>query len=122
MSEMKREYGYLFNKYNAIEKRKEKEQAELKTETSTEAIFNKSIGDEMNSLGIDYFHIIVRGEHKGIIGINMLRLQRELMTQEELNQAIGFAEKLSSGDKIIYWTRGANIHDPRKWFFKIERK
>ena len=120
MSEMKREYGYLFNKYNAIEKRKEKEQAELKTETSTEAIFSKLISEAL--CGIDYFHIIVRGEHKGIIGINKLRLQRELMTQEELNQAIGFAEKLSSGDKIIYWTRGANIHDPRKWFFKIERK
>ena len=118
---MKRIYGYLFNRNLAIEKRKEKEQAELKTKTSAEAFFIK-LDNFYEGLGVDFFWIKVRGEHDGIIGINTLRLQRELMTQEELNQAIEFAENLCSGDKIIYWTRGAKIHDPRKWFFKIERR
>ena len=56
MSEMKREYGYLFNEYLVIEKRKEKEQAELKTETSAEAFFIK-LDDIYHGLGLNFFYI-----------------------------------------------------------------
>lgn len=129
MSEMKREYGYLFNQNLAIQKRKEKEEAELKTETPTEAIFVKSTDDnplELHSKDengyyyIDQVLIQVQVEHEGVIDFNNIRLQFELMKREEQYQAIDFVSKLCSGDKIVYWTRGAKIHDPRKWFFKIE--
>ena len=135
MSEMKREYGYLFNENLAIEKRKEKEQerkekekAELKTETATEGIFIKStddngtgyLKDENGYYYIEGVLIHVQVEHEGIIDFNIIGLQFELMKREEQYQAIDFVSKLCSGDKIVYWTRGAKIHDPRKWFFKIE--
>ena len=129
MSEMKREYGYLFNQNLAIQKRKEKEEAELKTETPTEAIFVKSTDanpfelhskDENGYYYIEGVLIQVQVEHEGIIDFNNMGLQFKLMKREEQYQAIDFVSKLCSGDKIVYWTRGAKIHDPRKWFFKIE--
>ena len=128
MSEMKREYGYLFNQNLAIQKRKEKEQAELKTETTTEGIFIKStddngtgyLKDENGYYYIEGVLIHVQVEHEGIIDFNIIGLQFELMKREEQYQVIDFVSKLCSGDKIVYWTRGAKIHDPRKWFFKIE--
>ena len=89
-------------------------------------IINKQIRKNLstwwliNKSYIEGVLIQVQVEHEGIIDFNNMGLQFKLMKREEQYQAIDFVSKLCSGDKIVYWTRGAKIHDPRKWFFKIE--
>ena len=112
---MKRAYGYLFNRNLEIEKLKEKEKAELRTETSTEAIYNISeFGLLASSLGKNFLEFNIIGQKKAV------SCQWKVMSDLELNLAFKAIEELSTGDNIRYWTRGAKIHDPRKWFFKIE--
>ena len=122
MSGIKRAFfGYLYNLNREIEPKK----VDWSSEASTEAIFVKEFSPLplfKKHLDLDVTSIRVRGEHEGILGFYNIRLQWDLMTDEEQLQALRDVKKISSGEKIIYWTRGANIHDPRKWFFKIERK
>ena len=113
MSGMKRAYGYLFNRNLEIEKFIEKEKAELRTETSTEAIYN-GISLLASSLGKDFLEFSIIGQKKAV------KCQWKVMSDLELNLAFKAIEELSTGDNIRYWTRGIN-NDPREWFFKIER-
>ena len=116
MSGMKRAYGYLFNRNLEIEKLKEKEKAELRTETSTEAIYNgiSEFGLLASSLGKNFLEFNIIGQKKAV------SCQWKVMSDLELNLAFKAIEELSTGDNIRYWTRGIN-NDPREWFFKIER-
>ena len=121
MSGIKRAFfGYLYNLNREIEAKKKKK-VDWSSEASTEAVFVKASHFE-EILGYDFFSVKTRGQHNGILGFFEIKLQRNAMTTEEQVQAVETIKDLHSGEKIIYWTRGVNIHSPEKWFYKIERK
>ena len=99
----------------------------LRTETSTEAIFELWYSETLPQFPkLDQNHIQVRAKFDGKLRFFNLIQQANLMTTEEKIKLQKIVENLTRGDKITYWTGiyddKKDISNPTNSFFKIERR